>query len=100
MRIIIVMVLFLFSFQTYAAVSCTLDAPDRDVRRLVREATTYKVRELIPFRHGRKNLLKEIADRLETQLDSEYESDTTPYVFYAVYKGAEQVALILGVTAR
>ncbi|MBI3555106.1 MAG: hypothetical protein HY074_02430 [Deltaproteobacteria bacterium] len=83
-----------------AAVNCTLEHPDRDIKRLVKDSTTYRVRELIPFRHGKKDLLKSIARTLDSELDPEFESGETPYTFYAVYKGNENVALVLGTTAR
>lgn len=84
-----------------AAVSCTLDHPDRDVRRLVPESTTYRVRELIPFRHGPKDLMRVIERELQQgKLDKEYETAETPYTFYAVYKETTMLALILGINAR
>ncbi len=84
----------------HAAVNCTLEHPDRDIKRLVKESTSYKVRELIPFRHGKKELLKTLARELGDELDPEFETSETPYTFYAVYKGGEYVSLVLGINAR
>jgi hypothetical protein len=81
------------------AVACTLDHPDRDIKRLVSESTSYKVRELLPFRHGKKDLMSSIEQEIGT-LDREFETPQTPYTFYAVYKGSEQQALILGTNER
>ncbi|MBI3543068.1 MAG: hypothetical protein HY075_07330 [Deltaproteobacteria bacterium] len=92
--------LFFVERPAFAAANCTLDFPDRDVKRLVKESTTYRVRELIPFRHGKKDLRATLSRELGEELDAEYETSDTPYTFYAVYEKIEQVALILGLNAR
>ena len=101
MRVIFATIMALvFPGLAMAAVNCTLEHPDRDIKRLVKESSTYRVRELIAFRHGAKDLLKNLAAELETDLDPEFETNETPYTFYAVYKGKEYVALVLGINAR
>lgn len=90
----------LFAQPASAAVQCALDHPDRDIKRLVPESTSYRVRELIPARHGKKDLLKTLEKELESPLDAEFETADTPYTFYAVYKDKTQVALILGANTR
>lgn len=84
---------------SHAAVSCTLEHPDHDVKRLVPESTSYRVRDLIPIRHAKKGLMLELQKQLGSDLNAEFENESTPYTFYIVYKEREYVALIFGTNA-
>lgn len=79
-----------------ASVSCTLDHPDQDIKRIFPESTRYRVRDLMVFRHGRKDLWALLDREMGGRLDPEYETKETPYTFYVVYKDKEYIGLILG----
>jgi hypothetical protein len=84
----------------FAAVNCTLDHPDQDVRRIFGAAATYRVRELIPFRHASKELIPKLEKEMGGALEPEYESRETPYTFYLIYDRAKKfIGLILGLNA-
>jgi hypothetical protein len=90
----------LFSNPVFGAAHCTLDHPDQDVKRLFPESTSYRVRELIPYRHGKRDLMQRLARDLEYDLDKEYETKETPFTFYVVYKKSDYIGIILGTNLR
>jgi hypothetical protein len=91
----------LLSFHfAFAAINCTLDHPDRDIKRFFPESTNYRVRDLFPFRHGSKELVPTLEREMGGQLDAEYESPLTPQTFYVVYKDSQYIGLIHGMNAH
>jgi hypothetical protein len=89
-----------FNPGAFASVNCTLDHPDQDVRRIFGEAATYRVRELIPMRHGSKDLIPKLEREMGGTLETEYESREQPYTFYLIYDRAKKfVGLMLGLNA-
>lgn len=91
----------LFSVQNlYAAVGCTLNDPDRDIKRLFPEATNYKTEFITIDERGGKDLAKEIEAKLEDKLEPVYESLDVPYAYYTVLKGKQVVGYVHGVNQK
>ncbi|MCX5711078.1 MAG: hypothetical protein NT060_03845 [Candidatus Omnitrophica bacterium] len=84
----------------YAAVGCTLNDPDRDVKRLFPESTGYRTDFLSIKEVGGNALYEKISAELGDTLDPIYESSDVPYSFYDVLKGKEVIAHIHGVNQK
>jgi len=69
-----------------AAVGCTLNDPDKDVRRLFPSYTSYKTEFNSLSEHGGVSLKAEVEKKLGDRLDAEYESVDVPYACYTIYK--------------
>jgi len=102
MRKIIMAVLFLSSFYTYAfaAVGCSLDDPDRDVKRLFPDSSGYKTTFITLKEIGGEALQKDVENKLGDKLDLVYENLDVGYAYYAVLKGKDTVGYIHGVNQK
>jgi hypothetical protein len=85
---------------TYAAVGCTLNDPDRDIKRLFPEATNYKTEFISIKEHGDKELAEEIEAKLKDKLDPVYESLDVPYAYYTVLQKKEILGYVHGVNQK
>jgi hypothetical protein len=84
----------------YAAVGCTLNDPDRDVKRIFPESTGYRTDFITIKEAGGTALYEKVAMELGDRLDPVYESIDVPYSFYDVLKGKEVIAHIHGVNQK
>jgi len=84
----------------YAAVGCTLNAPDRDIRRLFSKATNYKTEFITIKAHGGKELAKETEAKLKDKLEPTYESMDVPYAYYTVLQKKETIGYVHGVNQK
>jgi len=102
MRKIMLAVLFLSNFYTYAfaAVGCSLNDPDRDVKRLFPESTGYRTEFITIKEAGGQGLYQDIEKRLGDKFDNIYETIDVPYAFYDVLKGKDIIAHIHGVNQK
>jgi len=91
---------FSFSQVAFGAVGCTLNDPDRDVKRLFPESTGYKTDFISIKEKGGQLLYEKIEKELGDKLDSIYETIDVPYSFYDVLKGKEVIAHIHGVNQK
>lgn len=91
---------FYFSQVVFGAVGCTLNDPDRDVKRIFPESTGYKTYFITIKEKGGQLLYEKIEKELGDKLDSIYETIDVPYAFYAVLKGKEVIAHIHGVNQK
>jgi hypothetical protein len=89
-----------FTAIAHAAVGCTLNDPDRDVKRLFPESTGYRTTFITIKETGGGDLYKKIERDLGDKLDSIYETIDVPYSFYDVLKGKEVIAHIHGVNQK
>jgi len=96
----IFMLSILFTGTTYAAVGCTLNDPDRDVKRLFPESTGYRTTFISIKEKGGQALFEKVQQKLGDELDSIYETIDVPYSFYDVLKGKEVIAHIHGVNQK
>jgi len=84
----------------YAAVGCDLNDPDRDVKRLFLESTSYKTLYVSISRKGGDDLLRRIEARLGDKYTGLYETADVPYTMYEIYKGADLVGYNHGVNQK
>lgn len=98
--IILLSTLYLNNTSSFAAVGCSLNDPDRDVKRLFPESTGYKTQFITIEEKGGKALAQEIEKKLEDKLDPIYESLDVPYAYYTVLKGKEAIGRIHGVNQK
>jgi len=85
---------------SYAAVGCTLNDPDRDVKRLFPEATGYKTEFITIKEVGGQELFNKIEQQVGDNLDTVYETIDVPYAFYDVLQGKDVIAHIHGVNQK
>lgn len=98
--ILTVLITLLCAQNTYAAVGCTLNAPDRDIKRLFPKATNYKTEFIAIKDRGDKKLAEEIEAKLKDKLEPVYESLDVPYAYYTVLKGKEVIGHVHGVNQK
>jgi hypothetical protein len=84
----------------YAAVGCTLNDPDRDVKRIFPESTGFRTDFITIKEVGGQELFQKVEQGLGDKLDSVYETIDVPYSFYDVLKGKEVIAHIHGVNQK
>lgn len=96
----IILIVLLGVQNLYAAVGCTLNDPDRDIKRLFPEATNYKTEFISIKEQGGKELAKEIEAKLSDKLDAVYESLDVPYAYYTVLKKKETMGYVHGVNQK
>ena len=99
---VIFIILFLSNFYTcaFAAVGCSLDDPDRDVKRLFPDSSGYKTTFITLKEIGGEALKRDVENKLEDKLDSVYENLDVSYAYYAVLKGKETIGYIHGVNQK
>jgi len=93
-------ILIFFTEVAYAAVGCSLNDPDRDVKRIFPESTGYKTTFVTIKEKGGETLKKEIEDKLQDKFEPIYESIDVPYSFYTVLKGKDVIGYIHGANQK
>jgi len=93
-------VLVLFVSSAWAAVGCSLNDPDRDVKRIFPESTGYKTTFVTIKEKGGEVLKKKVEEQLKDKLEPVYENLDVPYAFYTVLKGKDPVGYIHGVNQK
>ena len=96
----ILTVLVLFIGSAWAAVGCSLNDPDRDVKRIFPESTGYKTTFVTIKEKGGEALKKEVEEKLQDKLEPVYENLDVPYAFYTVLKGKDSIGYIHGVNQK
>ena len=84
----------------YAAVGCTLNDPDRDIKRLFPEATNYRTEFITIKDHGVEDLAEEIEAKLADRLEPIYESLDVPYAYYTVLQKKQTIGYVHGVNQK
>lgn len=102
MKRILFVSFLLISFYTYsyAAVGCSLNDPDRDVKRVFPESTGYKTTFITLKEIGGEALNVEIEGKLGDRFDPIYENLDVPYAYYTVLKGKDIIGYIHGVNQK
>ena len=98
--ILTVLIILMCAQNTYAAVGCTLNDPDRDIKRLFPKATNYKTEFITIKDRGGKELAKEIEAKLKDKLEPVYESLDVPYAYYTVLQKKETIGYVHGVNQK
>ena len=81
----------------FAAVGCTLNNPDRDIKRLFPKATNYRTDFITIKDRGGKELAREIEAKLKDKLEPRYERIDVPYAYYTVLRKKETIGYVHGV---
>jgi len=89
-----------FASLAYAAVGCTLNDPDRDVKRIFPESTGYRTEFITVKERGGLPLFKKVEEELGDKLDPVYEAIDVPYAFYDILKAKEVIGHIHGVNQK
>ena len=94
--------LLLFGIYTnsFAAVGCSLDDPDRDVKRLFPESSGYLTKFITLKEIGGQILQSQVEEKLGDKFDPVYEDLDVPYAYYTILKGKEPIGYIHGVNQK
>ncbi len=98
--ILIAFVVLVGTKSVFGAVGCTLNNPDRDIKRLFLKATNYKTEFMSIKERGGEELAKEIEAKLKDKLEPRYESLDVPYAYYTVLRGKETIGYVHGVNQK
>ena len=99
-KLIFCICMFLAIEGAWAAVGCTLNDPDRDIRRLFPTATNYRTQFFSIEDRGDDELYAEIQLKLGDELDSKYEAIDVPYAYYTVLEGKKVIGYVHGVNQK
>jgi hypothetical protein len=99
---VILGVIFLLGLHAnvFAAVGCSLDDPDRDVKKIFPQSSGYKTVFFTLKEIGGEAAKKTVEEKLGDTLDSVYENLDVPYAYYTVLKGKEPIGYIHGVNQK
>jgi hypothetical protein len=89
-----------YSSGAFAAVGCNLTDPDRDVKRIFPQSTSYKTSIDSVKERGGDKLSKDIEIELGDKLDPYYETSDIPHTIYTVLKGKDIIGYIHGVNQK
>jgi hypothetical protein len=84
----------------FAAVGCSLNDPDRDVKRIFPQSTSYRTDFITIQERGGDRLKAEVERKLGDTLDHVYETSDVPYAYYTILKGKEVIGRIHGVNQK
>ena len=98
--IIVLIVLLLQVEVIHAAVGCSLNDPDRDVKRIFPKSTGYRSEFIAIAERGGQSLLKQIEAKLGDKFDPEYEAIDVPYSYYVVLTGKDVIGYVHGVNQK
>lgn len=98
--VIILLTILLLPAKIFAAVGCSLNDPDRDVKSIFPQSTGYKTMVTTFKENGGEKLAKEVEERLGDKLDPLFESIDVPHSFYTILKGKEVIGYIHGVNQK
>jgi len=98
--ILITLIIFVEIQNAFAAVGCTLNDPDRDIKRLFPKATNYKTEFIMIKERGGKKLAEEIEAKLKDKLEPTYESIDVPYAYYTILRKKETIGYVHGVNQK
>ncbi|MGB9595003.1 MAG: hypothetical protein ACPL7B_01875 [Candidatus Poribacteria bacterium] len=89
-----------YSNNAFGAVACSLNDPDRDIKRIFPQSTGYKTTITSIKEKGGEKLAKEIEKSLGDKLDPIFEANDVPYTFYTVLKGKDIIGYVHGVNQK
>jgi hypothetical protein len=95
-----ILLVALLPMQSFAAVGCDLNDPDRDVKRLFPHSTSYKTIYKSIGQEGGDALLQEVEKRLGDNFTGLFETAEVPYTVYEIYQGKKLLGYIHGVNQK
>jgi len=100
MKHYLVIILSLLLQQIFAAVGCDLNDPDRDVKRMFPNSSSYKTTYTTIKQKGGEALLSKVETRLGDKFTGSYETIDVPYTLYSIYNGKQLIGYIHGVNQK
>jgi len=88
------------SANVFGAVGCSLNDPDRDIKRLFPDASNYKTDFVSIQGKGGQKLADEIQAKLGDKFEPVYETLDVDYAIYTVLKGDKLVGYVHGVNQK
>ena len=98
--IVLLCVAYVSERSASGATGCTLNDPDRDIRKIFPDATGYKTEFISIEEKGGQKLADRLESTLKDELDSKYEALDVPYAYYDVLKGREIIGRVHGVNQK
>jgi len=92
--------LYITATAAYAAVGCTLNDPDKDIKKLFPSYTSYKTEFNSIEEYGGSTTKSEVERKLGDKLDNEYETIDIPYACYTVFKNKKKIGYVFGVNQK
>jgi hypothetical protein len=83
-----------------AAIACTLNNPDQDVKRIFPESTSYRTVYIRVDQRGGKPQYEKAQKLLGDKFDNIYETIDTPLTYYNVFKGDKLIGRVHGVNQK
>ncbi|HUT02915.1 MAG TPA: hypothetical protein VM163_03395 [bacterium] len=97
----LVLALFLLQgVELHAAVGCSLNDPDRDIKRIFPKSTGYRTQFITIAERGGQPLLKQVEAKLGDKLDPVYEAIDVGYAYYMVLMGKDVIGYVHGVNEK
>lgn len=93
-------VIVIAAANAFAAIGCSLNDPDRDIKRLFPDATNYKTDFISIKDTGGQPLADEIQQKLGDKFEPVYETLDVPYAFYTVLKKDKLLGYVHGVNQK
>ncbi|MBC8185600.1 hypothetical protein H8E88_31320 [candidate division KSB1 bacterium] len=101
MKKIIILIFIIFSMNLLqAAVGCSLNEPDKEVKRFFPSSTGYKTEYISIASRGGEETAKLIETNLRDTLNPKYEGLSVDYSYYTILKGKEIIGRIHGVNQK
>ncbi|MFA6175394.1 MAG: hypothetical protein WC765_02305 [Phycisphaerae bacterium] len=93
-------VIIIAAANAFGAIGCSLNDPDRDIKRLFPGATNYKTDFISIKDTGGQPLADEIQQKLGDKFEPVYETLDVPYAFYTVLKNDKLLGYVHGVNQK
>jgi hypothetical protein len=92
--------LFMPVISANGAVGCDLNDPDRDVKRIFPDSTSYRTTYMSLDKIGGTSVLNRVETRLGEKFKGIYETIDVPYTIYTIYKQDNKIGYIHGVNQK
>ena len=99
MRLLFALFIWMCGPVSAAAVGCSLQNPDADIRRFFPEMTDYSI-HFLTFANQNPDGHRILNEALEGTLDPVYERPDTPYTLYIVNGGTDRLGYVFGANQR
>jgi hypothetical protein len=92
--------IIVYPIQLFAAVGCSLNDPDRDIKRIFPKSSGYRTKITSIKENGGEELMRKLEKRLGDKFDPIFEAPDVPHAFYTVLKGKEVIGYVHGVNQK
>jgi hypothetical protein len=97
---ICIVIVFGAAANVFGAIGCSLNDPDRDIKRLFPDATNYKTDFISIKDTGGQPLADELQQKLGDKFEPVYETLDVPYAVYTVLKNDKLLGYVHGVNQK